>query len=115
MFARLPCIGVWVGGSEASKGSASGSGEVLLAQSLPPLAQKAFAAVGMCPPPKVRSRFDPGRKRIWVGFIICSLLGGKSQPRFVIKAFGEKGENMKGGLVDNLGKEKIAEVADTFS
>jgi len=30
-------------------------------------------------------------------------------------AFGEKGENTEGELVDNLGEEKIAEVADTFS
>ncbi|MBT9133096.1 MAG: hypothetical protein DDT32_02059 [Syntrophomonadaceae bacterium] len=60
-------------------------------------------------------RFEPGKKRIWVAFIIRSLPGGKSQPGFIIEAFGEKGENMKGELVDNLGEEKIAEVADTFS
>ena len=33
----------------------------------------------------------------------------------MIEAFGEKGENMKGEVVDNLGEERIAEVADTFS
>lgn len=60
-------------------------------------------------------RFEPSKKRIWVAFIIRSLPGGKNQPGFVIEAFGEKGENMKGELVDNLGEEKIAEVADTFS
>ena len=61
-------------------------------------------------------KFEPGKKQIWVAFMIHSLPQGRKQPDFIIRAFGEKGEQMKGKLVYEFGDsgEKIAEVADTF-
>jgi len=37
--------------------------------------------------------------RLYVGFMFYDVPDDKSQPEFIVKAFGEKGENMKGELV----------------
>ncbi|MCL0102908.1 hypothetical protein M1N93_02975, partial [Dehalococcoidia bacterium] len=59
----------------------------------------------------------PRRMTLYVGFMSYEVLDDKSQSEFIVKAFGEKGENMKGELVranKALGS-KQAEIVDAFS